>query len=185
MISAPSVSSGMPRRNRIVSACTSRAPRMRTFAGHARHCHPGVVVDEHPSTVERDFLPSVPGAQHGQALGIERVVRDLRLHVEDCVAGIELPDYARIQIAATYHLMGPTENHPHTPPRSSTNHRKRCRRHPRTASHLDHVASSLIVITRMRSHAYKGITMIRSRHATKGFSARARFGAAVTQLRNT
>jgi hypothetical protein len=43
---------------------------------------------------------------------------------------------------------------------------------------------SLIVITRMRSHAHKGITMIRSRHATKGFSTRARFGAAVTQLRN-
>ena len=44
-----------------------------------RHCHPGVIVDEHASTVERDFLPTVPGAQHGQPLGIERVVRDLRL----------------------------------------------------------------------------------------------------------
>jgi hypothetical protein len=32
----------------------------------------------------------------------------------------------------------------------------------------------LIVITRMRSHAYKGITMIRSQHATKGFSASGR-----------
>jgi hypothetical protein len=31
----------------------------------------------------------------------------------------------------------------------------------------------LIVITLMRSHAYKGITMIRSQHATKGFSAHA------------
>ena len=62
----------------------------------SRHCHPRVIVDEHASTIESDFLPSVPGAQHGQSLGIERIVRDLRLHVEDCVAGIELPDRARI-----------------------------------------------------------------------------------------
>jgi hypothetical protein len=84
----------------------------------SRHCHPGVIVDEYSSPVERDFLASVPGAQHGQPLGIERIVRDLRLHVQDCVAGIELPDHARIQVAAACQFLGPTENHPHTPPRS-------------------------------------------------------------------
>ena len=32
---------------------------------------------------------------------------------------VELSHDARIQIAAACHLMGPTENHPHAPPRSA------------------------------------------------------------------
>ena len=150
------------------------------------HCQPGVVVDEDASTVERDFLPSVPGAQHGQALGIERVVRHLRLHVAGLrcryrAAGLRQDsDRRHLPSHGSY---GESSAHPspffNQPPETAPASPENCTRD------LDQLPRHLIVITRMRSHAYKRFTMIRSRHATKGFSARARFGAAVTQLRNT
>ena len=133
VISAPSTSSGMPRRNRIVSACTSRGAANAHVRRARRHCQPGVVVDEHPAPVERDFLPAVPRAQHApNARHRARSPRPascrfrMALPVSSCRAN------AATQIAATISWV--LRRIIRTPlPVASNTRRKRCRHHPRTA----------------------------------------------------
>src|SRR5262249_21657649 len=91
--------------------------------GRPGHSQPAIVVDMNASPFHGDLLAALPCTEHGKPVRIERVVRDLSPHTQDCVACVELASEPSAQIAATNHFMGLTEYHPHTPPRFAWPHR--------------------------------------------------------------
>jgi hypothetical protein len=143
---------------------------------------PGVVIDKDATAVHRDFLAAVPRAQHRQSLGVECVVGYLSSYVEDCIAGVELSHHAGVQIAA-YQFMGSTENHPHTPPVSSSLTAGKVPVTPETLSCA--VPTFIDLDFAQKVPCIQAIYDDQIAACDERFQRNAAFGAPVTHLRNT